>query len=90
MYKLLGVFAITFFSFWSLPAHAISLSPSISEVSALPGQEETKKEKAKQYMLWGIIGLTVMVSVWGLVNILGDTFDIVDPTPPSIPAMPHY
>ena len=38
--------------------------------------EEAKKEKGKQFMLWGIIALTVMVSVWGLVSILTNTFEI--------------
>ncbi|MBP9802846.1 MAG: hypothetical protein KBD14_00865 [Candidatus Pacebacteria bacterium] len=40
-----------------------------------PANEE-KREKGKSYMVWGIIGLTVMVSVWGLVNILGSTFGL--------------
>ncbi|MDP6388036.1 MAG: hypothetical protein QGG63_02070 [Candidatus Pacebacteria bacterium] len=39
------------------------------------GNEEEKK-KSKGIMIWGIIALFVMVSVWGLVNLLGDTFDI--------------
>ncbi len=38
--------------------------------------EEAKKAKGKQFMIWGIIGLTVMVSVWGLVRIVGKTFNI--------------
>ena len=38
--------------------------------------EEAKKAKGKQFMIWGIIALTVMVSVWGLVSILGGTFGI--------------
>ncbi len=38
--------------------------------------EEAKKEKGRQFMLWGIIGLAVMVSVWGLVNVLGQTFGL--------------
>lgn len=38
--------------------------------------EEAKKEKGKQFMIWGIIGLTVMVGVWGLVKIVGTTFKI--------------
>ncbi|MFZ2500652.1 MAG: hypothetical protein WAW90_01540 [Minisyncoccia bacterium] len=33
------------------------------------GSDETK-EKGKGLMLWGLIGFFVMVSVWGLVNIL--------------------
>lgn len=35
-----------------------------------------KKEEGKQYMLWGIIGIFVMVSVWGLVTVLTNTFDL--------------
>jgi hypothetical protein len=38
--------------------------------------EEAKKEKGRQFMLWGIIALTVMVSIWGLVGILTATFGI--------------
>jgi hypothetical protein len=35
-----------------------------------------KKEEGKQYMLWGIIGIFVMVSVWGLVAILSNTLQL--------------
>ena len=38
--------------------------------------EEAKREKGKQFMIWGIVALTVMVSVWGLVRILGGTFGV--------------
>ncbi|MFA7285485.1 MAG: hypothetical protein WC011_01395 [Candidatus Paceibacterota bacterium] len=38
--------------------------------------DEGKREKGKQFMVWGIIALTVMVSVWGLVAILGGTFGL--------------
>ncbi len=38
--------------------------------------EEAKREQGKQFMIWGIIALTVMVSVWGLVNIVAGTFGI--------------
>ena len=31
---------------------------------------EDVKEKGRNLMLWGLIGFVVMVSVWGLVNIL--------------------
>lgn len=40
-----------------------------------------KKEEGKQYMLWGIIGIFVMVSVWGLVNILIGTFGLDSAVP---------
>ena len=51
---------------------------------------ERKKEKGKQFMLWGVIALTVMVSVWGLVGVLSSTFGvrsliIPQVTPPRSP-----
>ena len=36
--------------------------------------EEAKREQGKQFMIWGIIALAVMVSVWGLVRIVAETF----------------
>ena len=47
--------------------------------------EEVKKEKGRQFMIWGIIGLTVMVGVWGLVGILGNTFGIKTGIVPQVP-----
>jgi len=38
--------------------------------------ESEKKADGKKFMIWGIIALTVMVSVWGLVNIVGNTFKV--------------
>lgn len=38
-----------------------------------PDNEEKKKE-GKTFILWGIIALFVMVSIWGLVGILSGTF----------------
>lgn len=37
---------------------------------------EDKKTSGKNHMLWGIIGLTIMFSVWGLIRLLVDTFNI--------------
>ena len=42
-----------------------------------------KKEEGKQYMIWGIIGIFVMVSVWGLVNVISGSFKL-DNTAPTI------
>jgi 4-amino-4-deoxy-L-arabinose transferase-like glycosyltransferase len=43
--------------------------------------DEKKREKGKDFMLWGIIAIFVIVSIWGLVKILGDTVgvDVVVP-----------
>jgi hypothetical protein len=38
--------------------------------------EEAKRTQGKQFMIWGIVALAVMISVWGLVNILGGTFSL--------------
>lgn len=35
---------------------------------------EEAKEKGKDYMLWGIGGFVLMVSVWGIVNLIADGF----------------
>ncbi len=37
----------------------------------MSGGDETAKTKAKAHMVWGVIALFVMVSVWGLVGLLG-------------------
>ena len=50
-------------------------------------KDEDKQKEARGVMLYGIIALFVMVSVWGLVNILGDTLQLSNrtPNPPAIP-----
>lgn len=42
---------------------------------------EDKKKKGKEFMLWGIIALFAIVSVWGLVGILGKTFGVESTIP---------
>ena len=49
---------------------------------------ESQKD-ARGVMLYGIIALFVMVSVWGLVQILGDTFGLDGSVKPPIPAVPQ-
>ena len=50
--------------------------------------EEAKKEKGRQFMIWGIIALAVMTSVWGLVAILGNTFNIDTTIIPQVQSPP--
>lgn len=38
--------------------------------------DEEKKKTAKLGMVWGIVAIFVMVSVWGLVGILANTFQL--------------
>jgi hypothetical protein len=42
----------------------------------LHGSEETSREEGRQFILWGLIGLAVLFSVWGFVNILLSTLGI--------------
>lgn len=44
---------------------------------------DTAKEEGKGFMLYGLIGFFVMVSIWGLVNILVGTFDFGNNSGPS-------
>lgn len=56
----------------------------------LGANSEDVKEKGKNLMLWGLIGFFVMVSVWGLVNILtgsiqfGNNTGVTPPVTPPI------
>ncbi|XKT75110.1 MAG: hypothetical protein ACJKSS_03035 [Patescibacteria group bacterium UBA2103] len=52
----------------------------------LGGTSEDKRKEGQQLMLWGIIAFFVMVSVWGLVNILVGTFGLEGETitPPEV------
>lgn len=38
---------------------------------------EDKREQGKQHMIWGIVGLFIMISVFGLINILGNFVESV-------------
>lgn len=42
----------------------------------LNADEEKKREQGKQFIIWGIVSLAVMLSIWGLVGILGSTFGV--------------
>ena len=51
----------------------------------MAGGDEDGVSSAKWYMLWSIIALFVMVSVWGIVGILIDTFNVGGTGIPSGP-----
>lgn len=37
---------------------------------------EEKRKEGKQHIFWGIIGFLIMFGVWGIINILVNTFGI--------------
>ena len=51
------------------------------------GDNEEKREAGRNLMIYGIISIFVMVSVWGFVNILISTFNFTNSTP-TMPALP--
>ncbi|HUQ30217.1 MAG TPA: hypothetical protein VM103_01715 [Candidatus Paceibacterota bacterium] len=51
----------------------------------LGANSEDVREKGKNLMLYSLIGFFVMVSIWGLVNILTNTVDLNSTTPDSVP-----
>lgn len=54
----------------------------------LGAENEAEREKGKQFVLWSLIAFAVIISVWGLVNVLVQTFNI--PTggqPPNYPTL---
>lgn len=46
---------------------------------------EEVQQKGKNLMLWGLIGFFVMVSIWGLVNILTGSVTFGNPTQGTLP-----
>ncbi|TSC61099.1 MAG: Uncharacterized protein Greene041614_1199 [Parcubacteria group bacterium Greene0416_14] len=48
------------------------------------GDKAEKRDEGRQFMLYGIIALFVMVSIWGLVNVLVTTFGLGTGAP-SVP-----
>ena len=63
------LFAVSFIMFLYGIAKAYILSP---------GDEEAIKSGHK-ILLWGLIGFAVMLSVWGLVNVVVNTFGLATP-----------
>ncbi|MEK7114225.1 MAG: hypothetical protein AAB850_01610 [Patescibacteria group bacterium] len=42
----------------------------------LHGGDEAKRAEGRQFVLWGILGMVVLFSVWGFVNIMLSTLGI--------------
>ncbi len=45
--------------------------------------DSNEREEGRKFMLYGIIGLFVMVSIWGLVSVLINTFNLDLSFPPQ-------
>ena len=53
----------------------------------LGADNESERETGKQFVLWGIIGFVIILSVWGLVALVGSTLGLTPggsaPKPPT-------
>ncbi|MEI8270303.1 MAG: pilin [bacterium] len=45
-------------------------------ISYMIGADEEQKKKGRDKIIYGIIGLVVIVGMWGLVNVVTDTFGL--------------
>lgn len=60
------IFAIAFIMFlWGIAKSYI-----------IHGDDEGERSKGHQLILWGVIGFAVMISLWGLVNVVATTFGL--------------
>lgn len=51
-------------------------------------QDEEAKSRGRDLMIYGLIGLLVIVSIWGLVAVLKNTFGIQGTSSINIPCIP--
>lgn len=49
-------------------------------LARLDSPEERKK--GVQHMIWGVVGIFIMATVFGIISIITDTFNLGDPTRP--------
>lgn len=49
--------------------------------------DDEAREKGKSHIIWGVIGITVMISVWALVTWLTSTLGLTVITPISAPTV---
>lgn len=52
------------------------------------GGDEDKRSEGRQYIIFGLIGLFVMISVWGIVNVLVGFFGFGGASAPTISNLP--
>jgi len=55
--------------FWGLARYLMSIG------------DEGKRGEAIQTMIWGIVAIFVMVSIWGIIKLLQSTFKVGDTNP---------
>ncbi|HUY62761.1 MAG TPA: hypothetical protein VMV50_03165 [Candidatus Paceibacterota bacterium] len=51
---------------------------------------DTERETGRKFVMWGVIGMVIIVSFWGVVNIVKDTLipSTANNTAPAYPTLP--
>ena len=57
----------------------------IAKAYIFSGGSEAERGKGHQLMLWGLIAFVVMISLWGLVNVVANTFGLAGYSAPALP-----
>ncbi len=57
----------------------------VAKAYIFSGGDASKREEGHKLILWGIIGFVVMISLWGLVNIVANTFGLAGYGAPPLP-----
>jgi len=57
-------------------------------ISYVIASDEEAKTRGRDRMIYGIIGLAVIIALWGLVKILTNTFELNSGTEFSLPVLP--
>lgn len=72
------IFSVSFIVFiWGIFRHFIA-----------GAADTTEQEKGKHLIIYGLAGLAIMASVWGLVNILNNTFGLNSSRAPQYSTLP--
>jgi len=58
-------------------------------ISFVIADDEEAKSTGRMRMIWGIIGLVVIVGMWGLVRIVTNTFGLNNTTNITFPTVPY-
>jgi hypothetical protein len=57
-------------------------------ISYVVGDDEEAKQKGRNRIIYGIIGLAVIIGLWGLVNLLRNTFGLNNTQQINLPTVP--
>lgn len=58
-------------------------------ITYVVGGDEEAKKKGRMRMVWGIVGIAVIVALWGLVRVLTRTFGVDRPENVNFPTTPY-